>query len=141
MGERYWTTRAEQLHAQVSQAADGLGGGMLESYLWSAGAEALTARDPEMLSALLRVGDGRSGEAAEVRFGLAVRAMQRRYYDCAFAAWDDGGRCWASGGGGNVPDSAAAAEAMRDACDQLLAAGAEAERALCAGLRRKASLQ
>ena len=139
--ERYWTPRAASLLERVDRAAGQLTGEGLDPYLWVTASEALTARDPELLCSVFRVADARSESATDIRFGMAMRAMARRYYDCAYAAWDDGGRCWPQDEAQrNVPDSRTSAAIMKAACESLLAVEAETESRLCDSMEHKATL-
>eukprot|EP00873_Tetraselmis_striata_P033871 jgi/Tetstr1/454135/TSEL_041054.t1 len=131
--ERYWTARAATIHAQLERAIAAMDGDAVRQYMWSTGAEALASRDAELVCAMLRLADARSEHATELRFGLAIRAMEKKHYDCAYAAWDDGGRCWiVDDMPSNVPDSRTAAAAMMAACGALIAMDARTEEDLCA---------
>ena len=137
MEERYWTSRTSNLAYRLGQASENMAGEELDEMLWNTAAEALTARDPEMLCAVLRVGDLRSDAKADMRFGMATRAMERCYYDCACAAWEDGGRCWSSDERPHgVPSSRLATEIMIKACEALAAIESEKELGLCDIMRR-----
>eukprot|EP00873_Tetraselmis_striata_P043939 jgi/Tetstr1/464203/TSEL_009008.t1 len=139
--ERYWTARAASLLERMALATEHMAGAAMDQYLWATASEALTARDPELLCALFRLADARSESATDIRFGMAMRAMERRYYDCAYAAWDDGGRCWSRDEAPrNVPDSRTSASTMKAACESLLAVEAETESSLCRQMRHNASV-
>lgn len=131
--ERYWTPRAAKLWEEVSRAAGHLEGDSLNQYIWTSSGEALTVRDAEALTAVFRLADARSDISCEVRFAIAMRAMERRYYECAYAAWDDGGRCWAEEptAARNVPDSKTSATTMMGACDKLMVLESSEEQSLC----------
>lgn len=130
--ERYWTSRAQMLWEEIYRATEHIQGEALDQYIWTSASEALTARDAEGLCALFRLADARSDVATEVRFATAIRAMERRYYDCAYAAWDDAGRCWAEDEAPrNVPDSKTSANTMMVACDKLIGLETVHEQSLC----------
>lgn len=135
--ERYWTPRAQSLWEEVCRATEHMSGEALDQYVWTSASEALTARDAEGLCALFRLADARSDASSEARFATAVRAMERRYYDCAYAAWDDAGRCWAQDEAPrNVPDSKTSANTMMAACDRLISLESASEQSLCDGFSR-----
>lgn len=139
--ERYWTPRAASMLERIEVAASPLAGEELDRYLWNTATEALSARDPELLCALFRSADARSRSSTEIRFGMAIRAMKLKYFDCAYAAWDDGGRCWEQDEvPSNVPDSRTSASTMKSACDSLIAVEAETVRGLCTQMERNAAL-
>ena len=127
------------LWEEMSRATAHLRAEDLERYVWTSASEALAARDPEGLCALFRLADAVSDASSEARFATAVRAMERGYYDCAYAAWDDAGKCWAEDATPrNVPDSKTSANTMMATCDRLLRLDREEEQSLCDVMSRAA---
>ena len=139
--ERFSTSRASALFDELDKASEHLKGEDLEEMLWSAASEALTSRDPEMMCAVFRLCDAKSEAPAEMRFGMAMRAMERRYYDCACAAWEDGGRCWSSEERPrNVPNSRLSTEIMTKACEALAIIESNSENGLCDSISRNLTM-
>ncbi|AUF82099.1 hypothetical protein TetV_007 [Tetraselmis virus 1] len=133
MQERYATEKSAVAYETVKR--DVLLQSDPKEYVWKCAYMALESRDPESLSGVLRVADEMS-ESTDVRFSIAVQAMQKKYYDCAYAAWDDGGRCWSQEReNNNVPDSKFASIAMLNTCSLLIPSTShiapEEERELC----------
>ena len=139
--ERYSTSRSSALFAELDKATDHLRGDDLEDMLWSTASEALTGRDPEMLCAVCRLCDAKSDAPAELRFGMAMRAVERAYYDCACGAWEDGGRCWSSEERPrNVPNSRLSADIMTKACEALAIVETSSENGLCDSILRSLTM-
>lgn len=114
MTERYWTPRT----AEISNAMSDIRGN--EPELWSRALRAVGARDPEALCAVLRMTD-ELDNSVDIRFSVAVQAMSQKAFDCAYAAWDDGGRCWCTEATSDkIPDSNTSANVMRSTCDLLI---------------------
>eukprot|EP00951_Prasinocladus_malaysianus_P002307 scaffold16340_cov25-Prasinocladus_malaysianus.AAC.2 len=112
MEERSWTPRAAAAHAQMLGPAVNVD---------ATATATLEARDPEMMCAALRVGDD-GEDPARLRFKYGVLAMDAGAYACAYAARDDGGRCWAAVNDEyrDVPASSYAAAVLRRVCDNIL---------------------
>lgn len=127
--EKYWTSRASNLWRNYDSAVGNvMDRCTVDEYLWSAANDAISCRDAEALSALLRVADERSSRSTEIRFSVAIRAMKKGYYDCAVAAWEDGGRCWdANSSDEHVPDSKTSAEVINRLCVALARTDADEE--------------
>lgn len=149
---RAWTQASQEAYERISETARGMDGGVRARilYLRTLACEALKARRPDHLVAVLRTADETTDDNDALRFRCAVCAMRRRDWASAAAAWDDAGRCWAGDAGNedggeddesqvHTPDrdefrsimddgdltSAKAAAAMRDACMMLNEALAE----------------
>jgi hypothetical protein len=81
---------------------------------------AVSSDDPEKLCAALAAADKSTAAATEIRFATAIAAMAAKKFDCAYAAWDDGGACWSRASDDPwVPDSAHAAAVLMGVCDEL----------------------
>lgn len=79
---------------------------------------AVSSDDPEQLCAVLAAAD-RSTDAANIRFATAIASMAAKKYECAYAAWDDGGACWSRTSDDPwVPDGAHAAGVLLGVCDE-----------------------
>ena len=132
MSTRYWTLRAQDLAGRLEASLAGLDEDEAAAFLAASASEAVNARDPENLGAILRTADSRLGCSSEVRFSAAIHAMDRGYFDCACAAWDDGGGCWASTSeGSNVPDSRTSARVMLGVCEKMSRYQEQTEADLC----------
>ena len=85
------------------------------------------------LSGILRSGDELlHDDAHSVRFSIAMQSMKLGKYLCAYAAWDDGGRCWsAETSDPKIPDSRFSASVMMSVCDELVDSNGYKESALC----------
>jgi hypothetical protein len=139
MTERYWTARAETLFVRYNSATEFFKDEeTLNHYVWSAADDVLHCRDAEAMSALMRLADARTSRATEIRFATAIKSMKMCYYDCAIAAWDDGGRCWNSeSDDSNMPDSRTSAEVLKNICETLSRADERDESELTRGLARQ----
>jgi len=83
---------------------------------------AVSSDDPEQLCAVLAVADRSTAASTDIRFATAVASMAAKKYECAYAAWDDGGACWSKASDDPwVPDSAHAAAVLMGVCDELTA--------------------
>jgi len=140
--ERYWTDRAQTLWGQYGSATANIKDeDTVNQYLWSAAADALQCRDAEAMCAVMRLADGRTSRATEIRFSTAIKSMKVCYYDCALAAWDDGGRCWDSESGDpQVPDSRASADVLKTLCAKLISADERTDADLSRRLATQAAL-
>jgi hypothetical protein len=80
---------------------------------------AVARNDPEQLCAVLAAADRSTAAATDIRFATAIAAMAAGKYECAYAAWDDGGACWSRTSEQPwVPDSAHAAGVLMGVCDE-----------------------
>ena len=123
----YWTERARQLWEELNEKIVGLRRDVRSGHedavaaLRSAGEEALAARDPEALCAVLKLVDVHADTASEIRFTVAVNAMRAGNYGCALAAWEDAGGCWSvCSDAPGIPSSSTAAGALMAACVHIL---------------------
>jgi hypothetical protein len=84
---------------------------------------ALAAGDPELMCAAVAAADANAEHANKIRFATAIAAMAAKKYECAFAAWDDGGgNCWARESEDPwVPDGAQAAHVLMAVCHEAAA--------------------
>ena len=83
---------------------------------------AVSSDDPEQLCAVLAAADRSTAAATDIRFATAVASMAAKKFECAYAAWDDGGACWSRASDDPwVPDSAHAAAVLMGACEELSA--------------------
>lgn len=139
MTERYWTARAETLLVRYNSAtANFKDEDALNHYVWSAADDVLHCRDAEAMCALMRLADARTSRATEIRFATAIKSMKMCYYDCAIAAWDDGGRCWDSESADpNMPTSRTSAEVLKKICETLRRSDERDESELARGLARQ----
>ncbi len=139
MTERYWTARAETLFVRYNSATEFFKDEeAINHYVWSAAEDVLHCRDAEAMSALMRFADARTSRATEIRFATAIKSMKMCYYDCAVAAWDDGGRCWDSeSADARVPDSRTSANVLKNICETLLLSDQRDESELTRGLAKQ----
>lgn len=122
MTERYATHRGLQIFTDTSNQVKGLDYEASKALLWELAEGALIARDPESVYGVLRVADTYDF-AAEMRFSIAMKSMTSKCYDCAYAAWDDGGNCWckaSSDDDSHVPASDECANTMKSVCVSML---------------------
>ena len=81
---------------------------------------AVSSDDPDQLCAVLAAADRSTVAANDIRFATAVASMAAKKFECAYAAWDDGGACWSRASDDPwVPDSAHAASVLMGVCDEL----------------------
>jgi len=86
----------------------------------------------------MRLADARTSRATEIRFATAIKSMKMCYYDCAIAAWDDGGRCWDSESADiNMPDSRTSAEVLKNICETLSRVDERDETGLTRGMTKQ----
>ena len=118
---RYWTDTAkvfyEQLFGNIASCNDGV-----VDYVKKRLKYAVETGSPEMVCAILLYCDTNVAESAKIRFSTAIRAMEKKRYDIAYACWDDEGRSfeYTDEDDPEFPDGAHSGRVLRDLCDSMM---------------------
>ena len=118
---RYWTERAREIYASMFQNIERCDETVVE-YVRARIAHALDIKCPETVCAVMRYCDANYEESARVRFSTAIRAMERKSYDVAYACWDDEGASflYVDDDDPNFPPGVRSAEVLRDLCANMM---------------------
>lgn len=117
---RYWNDAAKSMHEQLFQNIAAWDEGVLR-YVRERLQYAFDIKSPEMVCAIMRFCDARYEDSARLRFATAIRAMDARLYDIAYACWDDGGESFLYvDDDPDFPTGVRSASVMRDLCGNIM---------------------
>ena len=117
---RYWTERARAIHSQMFRNIERFDDTVIE-YARGRIEHALNIQCPETVCAVMRYFDANYEESAKVRFATAIRAMERKLYDVAYACWDDEGASFLYvDDDPDFPPGVRSAEVLRDLCANMM---------------------
>lgn len=118
---RYWTDRAREFYDQLFQNITKCDETVME-YVRERTGYAIEMRSPEMVSAIMLFCDRHYGDSAKFRFGTAIRAMELKLYDVAYACWDDEGRSflYVDEDDADFPSGVQSAVVLRDLCANMM---------------------
>ena len=120
---RYWTERSQELFHQLFQnivPSETCTEPVME-YIRERIGYAIDIRSPEMVCAIMRFCDDNCDDSAKVRFATAIRAMDIKCYDIAYACWDDEGRSFLYvDSDPDFPRGVHSAEVLRDLCANMM---------------------
>ena len=117
---RYWTDRSQEFYEQLFQNITHCDETVMK-YVRDRTEYAIQIRSPEMVAGIMLFCDRHYDESAKFRFGTAIRAMELKFYDVAYACWDDEGRSFLYvDEDDNFPTGVRSAVVLRDLCANMM---------------------
>ena len=118
---RYWTDRSQEFYDQLFQNITKCDETVMQ-YVRERTEYAIELRSPEMVSAIMLFLDRHYDDSAKFRFATAIRAMELKFYDVAYACWDDEGRSflYVDEDDADFPSGVQSAVVLRDLCANMM---------------------